>query len=64
MEIDDLAVIVKEGFDSVNDRISGLEQEVHEMRKQFSHELQQLRADIEALQHVTGYATEIDEVMS
>ena len=62
---------VDKRFDSVEQRLSALEkemvdvkQEVHEMRKGFSHELRQLRDDIESLEHVTGYAKEIDLTIS
>lgn len=41
MEIDQLATIVKEEFDKVHQRFDSLEQEVRDMRRDFSADLEE-----------------------
>lgn len=63
-EIDERFDGVDARFDGIDSRFDRLENEVREMRREFAQQLIEVRADIERLQHVTGYAKEIDSLMS
>ncbi len=63
MDIDKLAIIMKDGFDSVDTRFDSIEQELREMRNEFSQQLKEVRNDIENLQQMRGYSKEIDTLI-